>query len=332
MNYTSCILRNFKCSDYSEPILLKSNGEPILYLLYQEMELMNIINSYYVPQLFGIEYINFFNDHFICYKKSDVDLIDKNKRRILVNNMYCNCQLLSNALWFIKDNAITPYMALICNDNNIEPEMLRRSVYYTNAVGNFNIVEFSKEELKKAMDWYDILTNLRQKKKSDEIHMKDQLTNMSNYISFDTPSFQRAYFYLDESRRTDFLPAKIASYISILECVCVANGDNTQKVSERIAYFIGNDANDRISIYENVKKIYKFRSDYVHGSQIPTNKQETLPELCKIADDIVRKVLSKLFTKHTELNYMNKKDKNNPEAKKNNEVDTWFNELVLRGE
>ena len=182
------------------------------------------------------------------------------------------------------------------------------------------------------MNWYSILEEFIFKKESVFIDISNNLTNMSNYISFDVPSFQRAFFYLDEARKTEFLPAKIASYISILECICAVKGENTQKVSERIAYLIGNDVEERLEIYNDIKKIYNFRSDYVHGSQITTKNHLTLSDVSKRADEIVRRLLSKIFIEHKDLNYMNKKDKNNPNSKSNDDVDRWFNELIFRKE
>ena len=118
MDFTSCPLRNFICSDYSAPLEINNKENTMFYLLYQEMELLNIANSYMYPQLYGIENLSYIEDHFICYKRSE-SIEDIMKRKIIVNNFYCECQLFSNSLWFIKDNAVTPHMASICSDKNI---------------------------------------------------------------------------------------------------------------------------------------------------------------------------------------------------------------------
>lgn len=332
MDFISCVLRNFRCSDYSNPIQINNKDKSIFYLLYQDYELLNIANSYMYANLYGVESLSYLQDHFICYKKNQNSIYNKMERRVIVNNIFSECQLFSSSLWFIKDNAVTPYIASICSDSNIEPEMLRRNVYYTNSLGNYDTVEFSHEELNEVMKWYSILEEFLFKKKSDSIDMSNNLNNMSNYISFNIPSFQRAFYYLDNARRSDFLPAKIASYISILETIFAANGENTQKVAERTAYFIGESIDERISIYYDVKSIYDIRSCYVHGSLISDKKHQIIPEISEKADNLVRRVLKKAYNEYPQLNYMNKKDKNNHNSMNNIEVDRWFNELILRKE
>lgn len=332
MDFTSYVLINFTCSNYTKPIKISNKNKPIFYLLYNEIELSNIGNSYRYAQLFGIESLMYLKDHFICYKKNENSVYNEIKRKIIVNNIFSECQLFSSSLWFIKDNAVTPYIASICSDSNIDPKMLRRNVYYTNSLGNYDIVEFSHEELNEAMEWYSILEEFLFKKKSESIDMSNNLNNMSNYISFNIPSFQRAFYYLDNARKSDFLPAKIASYISILETIFPSNSENTQKVAERTAYFIGKTPEERVSIYYDVKRIYDIRSKYVHGAIIYDKTHKILPDISKKADDLVRKVLKKAFLEYPELNYINKKDKNNPSRMNNIEVDKWFNEFILRGE
>lgn len=322
MDFISCVLRNFRCSDYTEPIPINNTNRTIFYLLYQDKELLNIGNSYMYVEFFGLESLLYLKDHFICYKRiEDLDN-DSRTRRIVLNNIFVECQLFSNALWFIKDNAVLPYLASICSDQNIEPEVLRKNLYYSNSLGNADIVEFSKDELKEAMSWYDILESFTHKKEKVSIDMSKQLTNTSHFISFNTPSFQRAYYYLSNARISDFLPAKIASYISVLETLFAVYGENTHKVSERAALLIGKDSEERVSIYYNVKYCYDIRSWYVHGKQIKDDKRDMFPKYCSIIDDIIRRVFKKMLVEHNELNYTNQKQFEN--------VDRWFNEYVIR--
>jgi hypothetical protein len=236
--------------------------------------------------------------------------------------------LFSNALWFLKDNSVTPNFACISSDQPINPEPLSRNVYYTTATGSYNIVQFSQEEINKAMEWYQLLDNLVFKVASETIDQTNSLTNMYNYIRFDIPSFQRAFFFLDEARKSGFLPAKIASYISVLETLFAVKGDNTHKTAERTAVLIGNSDDERIQIYDDVSKIYDIRSKYVHGSEINDKKYKTLADISFKADEIVRNVLISMFQKYEHLNY---KSKDKPEHITMNadDVDKKFNEMVL---
>lgn len=332
MDYISCPLRNFNCSEYSEPINLNYGEENIFTLLFNDIMLSRITSSYKYKENFGTENLSYYRNTFVCFAITDHILNDKSKAYVLINNFYINCQTFSNALWFIKDNAVTPYWTTISSKRTISPAVLRRSVYYTNSKGEFVSTNYSISELKEAMNWYNIINNFLYRKQSNEIDTSGDLINMSNYMSFNVPSFNRAYYYLDTARNTEFLPAKIASYISILETIFAANGENTQKVAERTAYFIGETVDERISIYDDVKAIYDIRSCYVHGSLISDKKHQTLPEISAKADNLVRRLLKKAYKDYPQLNYLNKKDKNNPNSMNNIDVDRWFNELIFRKE
>ncbi|WP_099330235.1 HEPN domain-containing protein [Clostridium paraputrificum] len=329
MDFVLCPMRNFNCNDYMDPIEIKHDGL-IFYVLKDYRVISNVLMSYKYINFSGMENIMQLENKFVIYVQSGESLEDISKRRAIINNFHNSCELISTALWFIRDNAITPYWTTISSTENIEPQILRRNVYYSNAVGEYDIVSFTKKELGEAMMWYGIIDKLLVKKEINSIDMPDGLLNTTKYIGENLTSFQRAYMYLVTARKTEFLPAKISSYISLLECICAVKGENTQKVSERIAYLIGNNVEDRIRIYDDIKSIYDFRSLYVHGSQITEKKHLVLPQVCKKADEIVRNVLSKIFIEHTDLNYMTKRDKGNSNSKNSDDVDRWFNELIFR--
>lgn len=335
MDFVACSLRNFNVSDYSRPIEIKSNGKTIFYLLYKEPELLNIPMSYNYSIRYGVDEVERITSNFVCYSQHDPSNLNKEQREIIVNNRYAACQNFSNALWFIKDNAVTPYFTTISSNSHIEPGGLRRNVYYSDSETKYNdSISFTISEIEEAMKWYDVLDNLLVKKKAGEVVMnsKFSLVNMSSYISFETPSFQRAYYYLDVARKTEFLPAKIASYISILESLFAVKGENTHKVAERTAMLIEKDEKERHNTFKDIVSIYKIRSDYVHGSEIKHSTQELLPQTSKKLDSIVRRVLIEMFSNHPDLNYRNKKDKKSLSIKNFEEVNDWFNNLVFSRE
>lgn len=329
MDYVACSLRNFSCSNYKEPIEVKSNERTIFYLLHKEQVVLNIPMSYNYGLRYGTDEVDRVMSDFICYSQHEPSVTNQNKRDIIVNNRYATAQNFSNALWFIKDNAVTPHFATISSDQPIEPTGLRRNVYYTNSEGGYATPEFTVEEVKAAMSWYPVLEQFLPKLESSKVNLSGELTNMSSYLRFDIPSFERAYYFLDIARKTDFLPGKIASYISVLESLFAVKGENTHKVAERTAAFIGEDENSRYQLFKSVINIYKIRSDYIHGSEIKNSTHELLPQTSKQIDSIVREVLIKMYSKHPELNYRNKKDKKNPNAKSFEGVNEWFNELIF---
>lgn len=238
------------------------------------------------------------------------------------------CQTFSNALWFIKDNSVTPSLVTLSSDSEIEPEPLRRNVYYSDSEAKYDEeISFTTTEIKDSIQWYGYIEKLLVKRKPEDITIDNDagMVNMSSFMSFEISSFQRAFYFLDVARKTDFLPAKIANYISVLECLFAVSGENTHKTAERAAFFIGKNNEDRIKIFKDVVNTYGVRSKYVHGSEINSKTHNTLPDVSKMIDSIVRKVLIKFMIEHPELNYTNKK-------KGRENVEEWFNHLVLSKE
>lgn len=328
MDFVACCLRNFNCLDY-KPMEIKLNGNTQFHLIYKEKELMGVTSSYNYSLRFGVDVTSLLLENYVGFSIFENSLLDMKEREIIVNNYYALLQTFSNALWFIKDNSVTPYFSSISSDSMIEPVLLRRNVFYTNSETNYVNTTFSNLEIEEAMKWFGILDQFLMKMETKKVN---SLTNMSNYITFDISSFQRAYYFLDIARKTDFLPAKITSYISILESLFSVKGDNTHKVAERTAALIGNNDNERIQIYRDIVSVYDIRSKYVHGSEIKHSTHELMPNTSKKLDSIVRKVLIEMFSNHADLNYKNKRDKKKASSKNAEDVDKWFTELVLRKE
>ncbi|HFI0239015.1 TPA: hypothetical protein ACGPBH_000828 [Streptococcus suis] len=229
------------------------------------------------------------------------------------------------ALWLVKDNSITSNNAVTYFGKgplDSYPDSFNSNTRNYLSTGDRNDVFFSTDELLEAGKWFEILST-----KVVQVEVQEFNSNGPVIDNFpNLPSFHRAINLLLAARKSNELPAKIASYISILECVFCVKGENTQKVSERVAWFVGEDGEDRLKIFESMRKAYKERSDYIHGSMIKytESKIEERREVIITLDDIVRKILRKLFLpKYNFLNYL---------PKDSEKVDKWFNSLVIKGE
>lgn len=331
MDFIVCSLRNLKISEYKTPIKIKLKEKHPFTISYQEGVLIPIINSVGYRQNFGLLECDRLRTNFISLAISQINIMNKEQRIITVNNHYIYNQMFSNALWFIKDNAVTPYFTTISSDYQIEPESLRRNVYYTDSMGSFEHTDFTEKEIKEAEEWFGKLENYAIKVHKTKADITSNvLTNTGAYVPTDTSSFQRALLYLDTARKMDFLPSKIATYMTILESLFSVKGENTHKVAERTALLIGKDDVERMKLYKEVVSAYDIRSKYVHGSEISNSKSENLPITSQSLDSIVRRVLIMMLTEYPELDYKNKKDKKNPSSKSAQDVDDWFSELVIK--
>jgi hypothetical protein len=331
MEYIACCLKNFKIEGYRSPVKVMYEGNELFKLMYREDKIFESIpKSYNYIFRLGMDVVDVLYSNYMFFVKMNESIKDKNQRYYIAKNYLENGIIFSNALWFVKDNAVSPYFCSISSSNNIEPELIRSGNSYTNSSARFNKVSFSHEEIKEAMKWYKILDDLIIPVNAADIKASDQM-NFSNYIHFEISSFQRAYQLLNSTRTIGFLPSKIASYITVLEGLLAVKGENTHKIAERTSVFIEKDTNKRIKVFRDIVSIYKIRSDYIHGSEIKSTTHQSLPDLCNNLDSIVRRVLIKMFTKHPDLNYRNS-NKKNPEIKNFEQVNDYFNELVLLGE
>ncbi|MEC6747326.1 hypothetical protein VXN63_02145 [Marinilactibacillus sp. XAAS-LB27] len=323
MDILACSLRNLKIDNHYDPIYIeKGNNGLGFFLVYKDQCVKNIINSSLYKYQYGQDEVNKVKNNVLCYLHFDDLKLEEIKRRALVNNIFTAAHVFSNALWFVKDNAVTPHMATMSTDEfgKYSPIGLRRNLYVSNSKGEYEIMNFTKKEIVSATRWIEKLEGFNSTKDmTGERFWENELQNMSVLLNFNIPSFDRAYYFLQSTRRLDFLPAKIAGYISILETLFVIKGDNRKKASERTAALIGVDNDEKIKLKSTVTKAYDIRSDYIHGSLINEGTNELISVLSYEIDEIVRRVFKELI--------LNRSDLNN-EAKSNKRVNREFQKMV----
>lgn len=250
---------------------------------------------------------------------------------VLYNKLGINVQLLLLAMWFVKDNSVNfryilPYYEV--SESNLG--FPRAFYHYSIPVfsnGEQKDIEFTSSELKEVGKWCKLIFGFVKSAEVDKYENGRAVFGTMPNI----PSYQRAINFMLSVRSDWNITSKIAGFISILECILSVKGENTHKVSERVAWFIGKDSEERKKIYKTIKSAYNDRSNYIHGSTIKhDNNSKKKRELMIIdLDEIVRRVLKKCFKDYPYLNYgANKRDN----LALFEEVDEWFNELVITGE
>lgn len=329
MYYMVTCLRNFESVEIKQGYSISLDIQNSYMITKKHLDVLKIItNNNYIAYV-GSATFQEIASNFFAIKVFNSTTLNEDSKYTLLSNFLQYLGAYCQALWFIKDNAVTPSMGTISSDIPGESNnMIRRNVFITDAVGTPEKTSFTKKELDEALKWYSKIINISAKKGNGSRKATKGYDNLSQMITFDVSSYQRSLYFLDSARRADFLLTKITNYISVLECLLAANGDNTHKVSERAAFLIGHEVTDRKKIFKQIVGAYDLRSKYVHGSEIKQSKHEQFPEASKNLDDIVRRVLKELILNHPELDYnnSNKKDK----TRKNfDEVNEWFNELVL---
>lgn len=246
---------------------------------------------YFLVENYSIESINNFDE----LEKFSVS------RNKLLHSYYGTVQIFSMCLWMVKDNSASIPFGLY---NNIELGSgfpMTKNIMISNSKGEYEITQFSKEEFDLASNWFNILSEYFIVE--DQGREYDKYNNLNTNLNHNTNSFKRAVTYIEVARSTSFLPAKIASYISVLETLLAIKGDNTSKAAERSARLIETDSVKRYDIYSKVKEGYDVRSNYVHGSDIGNTLYKKIDQVSVNLDVVVRKVVTKIFTEHKEWDY-----------------------------
>ena len=93
------------------------------------------------------------------------------------------------------------------------------------------------------------------------------------------------------------LPHKVANYCTSFEAlVSTSSAELAHQVSERVAILIGNDSNDSLEIYSNLKRAYTTRSKLVHGDRLTATRDQFLKESLN-CDGYLRRLILLLLTR-----------------------------------
>lgn len=239
--------------------------------------------------------------------------------------------LLLIAMWFVKDNSVS-FKTILPYYEDFESNPNFPIAYYNYRIPVLSNTkqcdtEFSLSDLKEVEKWYNLI-----KKFIQSAEIKGDENDRPIYESYpNIPSYHRVINFVMSIRSDWTITSKIAGYVSILECILSVKGENTHKVSERVAWFIGENSSDRLEIYNTIKFAYNDRSNFIHGSAMKYDEtsRDKREEMVTVLDELVRKVLKKCFLDYPYLNYgVNKKDK----LALSENVDQWFNELVITGQ
>lgn len=291
-----------------------------------DIEIPNIFtDTFGLEPLFGLK-----SYPYLYYSFKGIQPTDENLTK-LYRVLASEVHLLLTAMWFVKDNSVNfktilPYYV----DFESNPDFPIAYYNYTIPVLSNTKqcdTEFSFSELKEVESWYNLIKKFIQNAEVKEFENEQPI-----YESYpNIPSYHRVINFIMSIRSDWTITSKIAGYISILECILSVKGENTHKVSERVAWFIGEDSLDRLKIYNTIKSAYNDRSNFIHGSAMKYDESSRYKREAMVTDldKLVREVLKKCFMDYPYLNYgVNKKDK----LALSDNVDQWFNELVVTGQ
>ena len=197
-------------------------------------------------------------------------------------NEYCleitnEIRVFFKHLWLIKDNSINFTRVYGNSEGQIICNMETNS--FSNCFGKIEETTFSFEEIENAM-----------KKCSDtNIFTRDERKQMKG------GSLKKsiAHQYLNSGRVAKEMESKILFYCSALEALYLNdNFELKHRLSERVALYTKIEEKERITRYDDMRKVYDARSTVAHGSKISID----LEPISKLADEICRESLNKFLS------------------------------------
>lgn len=273
---------------------------------------------------FGLVEFASFEDSVYIYEVGDFENIQqkmgfKLDEIQLVNFLIRKVEVFLACLWLVKDNSITSEVGFL----HMYDKDPKRGIFSSNVIpnlpstsdGEFRNTEFNVNELDQAIKYYQEFTF------DSKSNHSDIITQLENPLTKGSKRVDRAFYFLGNARNTTALPIKALNYCSLLECLFTNDsGEITHKVSERFAFFIGNDFEERKALFKMTKELYKIRSKATHGQPVGTHPDQMRSLLMEI-DNKVREIL---------LTSINKEAKSEVFNLQNESFDNWFLDLILR--
>jgi hypothetical protein len=89
---------------------------------------------------------------------------------------------------------------------------------------------------------------------------------------------------------------RIGAYVSCLEALfSTDSAELSHKLSERVAVFLSDDPEERVTIYREVKLAYAVRSKIVHGDEMEAKHHVKLLQISSSCDNLLRRVFVRVL-------------------------------------
>ncbi len=212
-------------------------------------------------------------------------------------NTYGFMELFVQCFWLVKDCCV--YQSnLFTNIPTHKRTFVENSIsVFSKANGEYEDSTFTKSELQKVMALtlkIRPLFTVAGKDTRPDPKINEYRYGSHKYIKAkELGRVDRAWQFLFYARSTTSVSLKISFYVMALESLFSGDGSEiAHKVSERVAIYLGDSAKQEKETFALVKKIYGFRSKYVHGNPVEI---ENMDLVSTNADELLRKVMLKVF-------------------------------------
>ncbi len=201
-------------------------------------------------------------------------------------------QSLTNEFWTLRDNSI--YVRdgfLFVYDKEIEDGVTYKaslSAINTKATTDIEDVTFTKEEIEDLSKDMKLISV--EAVRTGEANYRD-VTQFQYFKSAKIGRKMMAWVYVYHARFINALTIKVLMYITAMEAlVSTSTAELSHQVAERVAILLSEDVNDRLNIYNEIKKGYGVRSKAAHGEPLKGTEQDVKDLLVRL-DDYMRRLM-----------------------------------------
>ena len=192
--------------------------------------------------------------------------------------------------WLVKDNCFISEVAYCRSKLNGVVGWSSNSLYAQASISDGNrqcSIEFSEGDMR---EWGERLNTLR-------MHLdKRGYSVFTPIVSNKATRVDRFLNFVQIARRSSVPAMKISQMCSALESLfSTSTTELTHRLSERVAFFIGESSEDKEAIYQFMKKVYAVRSQVTHGSHINNAVAESTPELSLKMLELLRRIIFKIL-------------------------------------
>lgn len=223
--------------------------------------------------------------------------------------------LLKNA-WLLKDHAIqceSAYLVVFQERGlaNWSTNRVAGRPRFSDGQGE-GTVKFSMEELER---WTELNNRVE-----GYLHEKDSM-GFPSMMDKGFSRFGRALQFVNSARHSSNITIRISQYCTALETLFTTDtAELSHKLSERVAFFLGQAGFNRVDVFKTVKAAYGVRSKTTHGDTLNQKQIEDLSRISGQSDEYLRTIMNLILSDEDTLAMFDGK---------NEGIEAYFEELIL---
>jgi hypothetical protein len=229
------------------------------------------------------------SDHLVYGHLDDENLAERETPPLLLAFLLFVKNLFRTA-WMLRDHCFACDSAFMIVERRpglweYSSNFLAQRPFLAN--GTTAAIEFTLEQLTNWRNLHDkVETNL----------FKIGTTDLRLFLEKGYARSGRALQFLESARSSPNLAFRIAHSCSALEALfSTDSAELSHKLSERVAFFLGELGHSRIEVFRNIKAAYGIRSKLTHGDTLNKKAVDELPHVAAICDQYLRAIFGALF-------------------------------------